>query len=81
MTISTWADRTLWALDLETTSADPEQPFFTIKQLAAYLNVSERTVRDMLARHRIASYRVEGQRRIAVEDVDAYLRRQRDERR
>jgi DNA polymerase-3 subunit epsilon len=25
MTISTWADRTLWALDLETTSADPEQ--------------------------------------------------------
>jgi excisionase family DNA binding protein len=57
------------------------QPFFTIKQLAAYLNVSERTVRDMLARHRIASYRVEGQRRIALEDVDAYLRRQRDERR
>jgi excisionase family DNA binding protein len=55
------------------------RPFFTPKTLAAYLSVSERTVRDMLAKGRIPSYKVEGQRRVAVEDVDAYLAANRQE--
>jgi excisionase family DNA binding protein len=55
------------------------RPFFTPKTLAAYLSVSERTVRQMLADHRIASVRVEGQRRIDHKDVEAYLARHRDE--
>lgn len=54
------------------------RPFFTAKTLAAYLAISERTVRDMLAKGRIPSYRVEGQRRVAAEDVDAYLAQRRD---
>ena len=51
--------------------------FFTPKTLALYLSVSERTVRSMLASGRIASYRVEGARRIDPVDVDAYLARRR----
>lgn len=55
------------------------RPFFTPKTLAAYLSVSERTVRQMLADHRIASYRVEGQRRIDHKDVEAYLAAHRED--
>lgn len=55
------------------------RPFFTPKTLAAYLSISERTVRQMLADHRIASYRVEGQRRIDLKDVESYLARHRSE--
>jgi excisionase family DNA binding protein len=47
--------------------------FFTPKTLAAYLAVSERTVRQMLADAVIPSYRIEGSRRIDPGDVDAYL--------
>ena len=54
------------------------RPFFTPKGLAEYLSVSERTVRDMLSKGRIPSYKVEGQRRVAAEDVDAYLARNRN---
>jgi excisionase family DNA binding protein len=53
--------------------------FFTPKSLAAYLQLSERTVRQLLADRRIASYRLEGVRRIDVRDVDAYLRSKRQE--
>jgi excisionase family DNA binding protein len=51
------------------------RPFLTPKQLAAYLAISERTVRDMLSKQGIASYKVEGQRRIDPADVEAYLAR------
>lgn len=40
------------------------RPFFTPKALAEYLSISERTVREMLSKKRIPSYKVEGQRRI-----------------
>ena len=53
------------------------RPFFTPKTLAEYLSISERTVRQMLSEGRIASYRVEGVRRIDPDDVDAYLARNR----
>ena len=56
------------------------RPFFTPKTLAAYLAISERTVREMLAKGRIASYKVEGQRRVSADDVESYLARCRDER-
>jgi excisionase family DNA binding protein len=54
--------------------------FFTPKTLAQYLAISERTVRSMLASGRIASYRVEGARRIDPRDVDRYLANRREER-
>jgi excisionase family DNA binding protein len=50
---------------------------FTPKTLALYLALSERTVRSMLAQGKIASYRVEGARRIDPTDVDSYLARRR----
>ena len=54
------------------------RPFFTPKGLAAYLSISERTVRDMLSKQRIPSYKVEGQRRIDPADVEQYLARNRN---
>ena len=54
------------------------QGFFTPKTLAAYLALSERTVRQMLAEGVIPSYRIAGSRRIDPRDVDNYLRRCRD---
>lgn len=54
------------------------RPFFTPKTLAAYLALSERTVRQMLADGTIPSYRIAGSRRIDSEDVDSYLERCRD---
>jgi putative molybdopterin biosynthesis protein len=56
------------------------RPFFTPKALAGYLSISERTVREMLAKGRLPSYKIEGQRRISAEDLDAYLARNRTER-
>ena len=49
--------------------------FFTPKTLAAYLALSERTVRQLLADSAIPSYRIAGSRRIDPRDVDNYLRR------
>lgn len=47
--------------------------FFTPKTLAAYLAVSERTVRQLLADGAIPSYLIGGSRRIDPADVDVYL--------
>ena len=52
---------------------EERRPFFTPKTLADYLNVSERTVRQMIAEQRIDSVRVGGARRIPAEAVDAYV--------
>ena len=54
------------------------RPFFTPKALAEYLSISERTVRVMLSKQRIPSYKVEGQRRIDPVDVEQYLARNRN---
>lgn len=54
------------------------RPFLTPKALAEYLSISERTVRDMLSKQRIPSYKVEGQRRIDPADVEQYLARNRN---
>jgi excisionase family DNA binding protein len=53
------------------------RPFFTPRTLAKYLSISEGTVRDMLSKDRIPSYKVEGQRRIDPDDVEKYLARNR----
>lgn len=49
------------------------RPFFTTASLAAYLSLSERTIRDMLSRGEFPSYKVAGARRIDPADVDSYL--------
>ncbi len=56
------------------------RPFYTTRTLAAKLGVTDRTVQSMLAAGKIASHKIEGSRRIAPADVDAYLARCREER-
>ncbi len=51
------------------------RPFFTAKTLAAYLLLSERTVRGLIAAGEITSYKIAGSRRVDPVDVDAWLRR------
>lgn len=52
---------------------DARRPFFTPSTLATYLSVHPRTVRQWLTDGKIPSYLFEGSRRIAAEDVDAYV--------
>jgi excisionase family DNA binding protein len=52
---------------------DERRPFFTSKQLADYLALSERTVRELLRTGAIPSYKVSGARRIDPADVDIWL--------
>lgn len=58
---------------------EERRPFFTPRGLAEYLNVDPRTVRRMLNRGVIPSYKIEGARRIDAEDVDRYLAARREE--
>jgi excisionase family DNA binding protein len=53
--------------------------FFSPAELARYLNITPRTLGTMLARRVIASYKVEGSRRIAADDVDRYLAQRRQD--
>ena len=55
------------------------RPFFTVAGLATYLGLSTRTVRAMLARGVIPSYKFEGARRIDADDVDRYVAARREE--
>lgn len=57
------------------------EPFYTPKTLAQLLQVSERTVRTLLAEHQIASVKVMGQRRVSAEDLRVFLDRNREEQR
>lgn len=57
----------------------PRRAFFTPASLAEFLSVSERHVRDLLARGEIASYKLgENTRRIDPSDVDLWLKSKRE---
>lgn len=53
-------------------------PFFTERTLAAYLAVSDRTVRNWIRRGDLPSYKLGAARRIDPADVDDFLARHRD---
>ena len=53
--------------------------FFTERTLAAYLAVSDRTIRNWIRRGELASYKLGASRRIDPVDVDAFLAQRRDE--
>jgi excisionase family DNA binding protein len=53
------------------------QPLYSPRTLAERLEISERTVREMLERGDIASFKVGGARRIDPEEVERYLRERR----
>lgn len=53
--------------------------FFTERTLAAYLAVSDRTIRNWIRRGELASYKLGASRRIDPADVDAFLESRREE--
>jgi excisionase family DNA binding protein len=53
--------------------------FFTERSLAAYLAVSDRTVRNWIMRGELPSYKLGASRRIDPADVEEFLARHRDE--
>jgi excisionase family DNA binding protein len=58
----------------------PASPsFFTERTLAAYLAVSDRTVRNWIRRGDLPSYKLGASRRIDPADVEDFLARHRDE--
>jgi excisionase family DNA binding protein len=61
--------------------SEPLRPFYTIYTLAERLQISERTMRQMLVDGDIASYMIGGSRRIDPVDVEDYLRSRRQQRR
>ena len=57
----------------------PSVTFFTERSLAAYLAVSDRTIRNWIRRGELPSYKLGAARRIDPADVDAFLAQRRDE--
>jgi excisionase family DNA binding protein len=53
--------------------------FFTERTLAAYLAVSDRTIRNWIRRGQLPSYKLGAARRIDPADVEDFLVRHRDE--
>jgi excisionase family DNA binding protein len=58
-------------------ASEPLRPFFTPQNLAKYLAISDRTMRQLLHDGEIGSYKVAGCRRIDPADVEDYLRTRR----
>jgi excisionase family DNA binding protein len=57
----------------------PGPAFFTERTLAAYLAVSDRTIRNWIRRGELPSYKLGASRRIDPADVEDFLARHRDE--
>jgi len=55
------------------------KPFFTERSLAAYLAVSDRTIRNWIRRGELPSYKLGASRRIDPDDVESFLARNREE--
>jgi excisionase family DNA binding protein len=67
------------ALDRECMrSKAPGPAFFTERTLAAYLSVSDRTIRNWIRRGELPSYKLGASRRIDPADVEDFLVRHRD---
>jgi excisionase family DNA binding protein len=69
------------ALLLDRECMDPKAAppaFFTERSLAAYLAVSDRTIRNWIRRGELPSYKLGASRRIDPADVDAFLAQRRD---
>jgi excisionase family DNA binding protein len=56
----------------------PPITFFTERTLAAYLAVSDRTIRNWIRKGELPSYKLGASRRIDPADVDTFLARRRD---
>jgi excisionase family DNA binding protein len=63
--------------DMEAKASGPS--FFTERSLAAYLAVSDRTVRNWIRRGELPSYKLGASRRIDPADVVTFLEQRREE--
>ncbi len=71
---------TVLALDVGGMERKPlSAAFFTERTLAAYLAVSDRTIRNWIRRGDLPSYKLGAARRIDPADVDTFLAQRRDE--
>jgi excisionase family DNA binding protein len=68
------SDSHIWGVKPKATST-----FFTGRSLAAYLAVSDRTIRNWIRRGELPSYKLGASRRIDPADVEDFLARHRDE--
>jgi excisionase family DNA binding protein len=68
-------------MDMAGMGKNPAQTetFFTERTLAAYLAVSDRTIRNWIRRGELPSYKLGASRRIDPADVDAFLESRREE--
>ena len=66
--------RHLWGMERNV----PSVAFFTERTLAAYLAVSDRTIRNWIRRGELPSYKLGAARRIDPADVDAFLAQRRE---
>jgi excisionase family DNA binding protein len=66
-------------LDSRGVKQNTSPTFFTERSLAAYLAVSDRTIRNWIRRGELPSYKLGAARRIDPADVDAFLAQRREE--
>ena len=55
-----------------------ETPAMTVRQVAAYLNVNEKTVDRLAQRRELPAFKVAGAWRFKREDIDLWIERQKD---
>jgi excisionase family DNA binding protein len=58
----------------ETSRPNSDYPLLTVNEVAALLNVSERTVENEIAEGKLVPLRIRGTRRFRQQQVDDYLR-------
>jgi len=68
------SDSHIWGVKPRATST-----FFTERSLAAYLAVSDRTIRNWIRRGDLPSYKLGASRRIDPADVESFLESRREE--
>lgn len=68
------SDSHIWGVKPKATST-----FFTERSLAAYLAVSDRTIRNWIRRGDLPSYKLGASRRIDPADVESFLESRREE--
>ena len=66
-------------MDIRGMERKPTRTLFTERSLAAYLAVSDRTIRNWIRRGELPSYKLGTSRRIDPADVEDFLARHRDE--
>ncbi len=54
-----------------------DEEFLTVRQVASLLNISPRSLRRLLAKRVLASYKLRGSIRISRHDIDSYLEQSR----